>query len=115
MARLYFTYEVCSDGALLRLVEKPLVGSAKPVPVDEWAGRLGDEAFSGVSRVLALLEDEMSPIERKDDGVILDHSTIASLTEPQALGLGFPPAVRMALQISTKNLITDPDFRIVGR
>jgi hypothetical protein len=115
MARRFFTYEIDSSGAVLRLLEKPLIGSAKPVPIDEWAVRLGDEAFSGVSRVLALLEDDASAVEPKDGGIFLDHPTIASLSEPQALGLAFPPAMRVALQVSTKNLITDPDFQIVGR
>src|SRR5262249_25116953 len=115
MAQRFFTHEVSSAGAVLRLLEKPFIGSAKPVPVDEWTARLGDEAFSGVSRVLALLDEETSAVDHKDAGILLDHATIASLSEPQALGLEFPPSVRFALQVSTKNLITDADFHIVGR
>ena len=33
---------------------------------------------------------------------------------PRPLGLGLPPAVRYALQIETKSIITQPDFQITG-
>src|SRR4051812_17497478 len=112
---LFFEREVNTEGVILRLIEKPWLGRTKSLPVESWAERMADQAFSGVSRVLALLEDDKSTAERRDDGVFLDHVTIASLTEPQALALGLPPSVKVALQIETKNLITEPEFRIVHR
>jgi hypothetical protein len=115
MSRLFFSYETDACGATLRLLQKPLIGSAKAVPVEDWAERMTDRAFAGVSHLLAILDNADSPVERRGDGVFIDYLTIASLTEPQALGLGFPPSVRYALQIETKNLITDPDFRILCR
>src|SRR5690242_2943353 len=104
MVRLFFDYECDAQGVTIRLMEKPWVGRAQPVPMEEWASRMADQAFSGVSRILALLDDADSSVERKDDGVFVDHATIASLSEPQALGLGLPPSVRVALQVGTKNL-----------
>src|SRR6266511_1861104 len=115
MARLLFDWVSKSDGATLRLMEKSWLHRAEPVSVEDWADRISDSTFSGISRILALLDDLDSPVERSDGGLFLDHPTIASLTEPQALGLGLPPSVRVALQVETKNLITDPDFRILGR
>jgi HJR/Mrr/RecB family endonuclease len=110
-----FACEKFSDGVTLRLLEKPLVGKARSVPVNDWPARMADQAFSAVSHVLALLDDEQSSVKLQDDGVFLDHRTVASLTEPQAICLGLPPSVRFALQIDTKNLVTDPNFQIIPR
>jgi hypothetical protein len=115
MARVFFDYEPNGKGAVLRLFEKPWVGKARAVAPPDWADCMADGAFAGASRILALLDDPDSPVEMKDDGVFIDHATLASLNEPQALGLGLPPSVRFALQVDTKNLVTDPDFRITGR
>ncbi len=115
MARLYFDHDVSVEGLTLRLMEKPLLGKAQSVSVSDWADRMADQAFSGVSHILALLDDDKNSVKAREDGLFVDHCTIASLTEPQALGLGFPPSVRFALQVETKNLITDPNFRILAR
>ena len=115
MARLNFDHDASVGGLTLRLMEKPLIGKAQSVPVNDWADRMADQAFSGVSRILALLDDDKSPVKPKDDGLFVDHLTVASLTEPQALGLGLPPSVRFALQVETKNLITDSNFHVSAR
>lgn len=115
MKRLFFEYEITSQGAILRLMHKPILRRPQAVPVDRWAEQVAEQAFSGVSRVLALLEDTESAVERTNDGLFLDHATIAALTEPQALGLGLPPATPFFLQVETENLITDPDFRVIAR
>jgi hypothetical protein len=114
MPSSFFAYDKFSDGITLRLLEKPLVGKARSVPVNDWAARMADQAFSAVSHVLALLDDEKSSVKPQDDGVFLDHPTVASLSEPQAICLGLPPSVRFALQIDTKNLVTDPNFQIIA-
>jgi hypothetical protein len=115
MARAYFDHKIGPQGALLRLIEKSWAGRSQIVPVDDWATRMADQAFTGISRLLALLDDVDSSVERRDDGILVDHATVASLTEPQALGLGLPPSVRVALQVETQNLITDKNFRVIGR
>ena len=115
MPRLFFDYENNSDGATLRLIEKPWIGRSSTIPVQGWAARMADQAFSGLSRILALLDDPNSPVEVNGDGLLIDHATIAALTEPQALSLGFPPSVRAALQVDVSGLITDPDFRVHAR
>jgi hypothetical protein len=115
MAKNFFKHELDSAGVTLRLMQKSLIQPAKPVPVDVWVDCMGNQAFSGISRILALLDDADSKIENKDGGIFVDHHTIASLTEPEALGLGFPPAVQAALQVGTKNIITDPAFQISGQ
>src|SRR3984893_13951843 len=115
MASVFFNYERSSDGIILRLMEKRWHSRAEPVPVATWADRMADQAFSGISRILALAGDIDSTVEHQEDGLFLDHKTPASLSEPQALGLGLPPSVRFALQVNTKNLITDHDFGISGR
>src|SRR3954470_3298673 len=106
--RAYFENDRNTQGIILRLLEKPWLGRARPVPVDNWAERMADQAFAGVSRILALLDDIDSTVERRDEGLFVDHATIASLTEPQALGLGLPPSVQIALQVEAKGLITEP-------
>jgi hypothetical protein len=115
MARIFFSYDSDDDGIKLRLTEKRWHGRAELVPVTAWADRIADKAFSGISRILALADDVDSAVEYKGEGLSIDHATIASLSEPQALGLGLPPSVRSVLQVNTKGLITDPDFQISGR
>lgn len=115
MARIFFTHESDNDGITLRLMERRWHGRAEPVPVAAWADRMADQAFSGLSRILALADDIDSAVVSKEDGLFVDQATIASLSEPQALGLGLPPTVRFVLQVDTKNLITDPDFVISYR
>src|ERR1700730_3289477 len=109
MTQLSFTCHSDAYGATIRLMEKSWVSRARAVPVDEWPSRMANQAFAGISRLFALLDEADRSADRKDDGVFIDHATIASLTEPQALGLGFPPSVPAALQVETKNLITDTD------
>ena len=89
--------------------------SATPMPVAVWADRMADQVFYGIPRILALVDDVESAVEYREDSLFIDHKTIASLSEPQALGLGLPPSVRFALQVNTKNLITDRDFAVLGR
>src|ERR1700687_444304 len=115
MARILFTHERSSDGTILRLMEKRWLSPAAPIPVADWDGRMADQAFSGISRILALADDVDSAVTQKEDSLFIDHKTVSSLSEPQALGLGLPPSVRFALQVNTKNLITDHDFGISGR
>jgi hypothetical protein len=115
MARVFFDYEPNDNGVVLRLFDKPWVGKVRVVLPLDWADHMADSAFAGASRILALLDDADSPVKTEDDGVFIDHATLASLNEPQALGLGLPPSVRFPFQVDTKNLITDPDFHIAGR
>ena len=115
MAHAHFSHEIDRDGITLRLKEKRLLGHTSTVPVVDWADRMSDQAFSGISRILALADSEDSGVDHKEDGLSIDHATIASLSEPQAFGLGLPPSVRATLQVNTKNLITDPDFEISSR
>jgi hypothetical protein len=114
MTGLFFEHHRTENGTLLRLMEKPWIGKAVPVPITQLAERMADGAFAGVSRILALLDEANGSVESTGDGIHVDHATIASFNEPQALGLGLPPAVRHALQIETKSIITQPDFRIAG-
>ncbi|MEH2524191.1 MULTISPECIES: SNF2-related protein [unclassified Bradyrhizobium] len=116
MGRLAFLYEITHVGGIeLRLQEKPWIGRGEFVPVDAWADRMAHESFSGLSRVLALADDAESPVERRGEALFLDDETIASLSEPQALGLGLPPSSRHVLQVNTRNLITDMDFSVTYR
>jgi hypothetical protein len=112
VAKTFFTYEIDSAGATIQLMEKHLLQPASPVPVRKWADQADKQGFSGLSRILSLLDDPDSTTEARNDGVFIDHQTIASLTEPEGLDLGLPPSVHAALQIGTKNLIVDPAFQI---
>ena len=110
-----FTHERSSDGIILRLTGKAMELTCRA----NTGGRLG-QSYGGssllrISRILALADDADSGVEDREDGLFIDHRTVASLSEPQAAGLGLPPSVRFALQVNTKNLITDHDFGIVGR
>lgn len=111
----YFEWEASSTGVKLRLIDKPLLRRANPIPVDAWADRMVDRAFAGVSRLITLLDDGDEGVERAAEELHLTHATVATLTEPQALGLGLPPSVRAVLQIDSKNHISDPNFSISYR
>jgi hypothetical protein len=115
MARVFFEPDYVPSGALLRLREKSVLAKARNIEVDKWPDRMADQAFSAVSKLFSLLDDERQSASRDDDGILISHNAIAELTEPQALGLGLPPSIRYALQIETKGLVTDADFRVVAR
>jgi hypothetical protein len=115
MGRLSFQYETTQGGVELRLVEKPWIGRTENLPIDTWVDHMSNQSFSGLSRILALADDVESPVERRTEALFIDHETIASLSEPQALGLGLPPSMRFVLQVSTQNLVTDADFSVSYR
>ncbi|WFU42742.1 hypothetical protein QA640_09905 [Bradyrhizobium sp. CB82] len=115
MGRLSFQYGITQGGVELRLVEKPWIGRTETLPVEIWADRMSNQSFSGLSRILASADDTESRVERRADALFIDDETIASLSEPQALGLGLPPSMRFVLQVSTQNLVTDADFSISYR
>ncbi|MET3912102.1 hypothetical protein ABID59_006472 [Bradyrhizobium sp. S3.3.6] len=110
---IHFQHEFDIEGLKLRLVQKPIIGRAKIVPVEDWAAHTHGQAFVSVSHVLALADANL--ISQTDDAVILGHDVAASMTEPQALGLGLPPTTKAPLQIETRGLITEADFRILYR
>src|SRR5580692_9393748 len=112
MARIFFEADYVPSGALVRLCERSLLGKTRNIHVDEWSHRMADQAFSAVSKLFSLLDDERRSAFREDDGILISHDAIAELTEPQALGLGLPPSFRHALQIETQGLVTDADFRV---
>ena len=92
MARISFVYDSYPLGIVLRLVERRLLGGSKNVPSSDWVELASEEAFSGLSRILALGEI-------RDEDVFVPHPIAASLSEPQALRVGLPPSIKMALQI----------------
>src|SRR5580704_11253562 len=106
MGQLFFEPEYSSSGTMLRLRDKPLLGRARSVPIEEWPRCMAERAFSGVSKLLALLDDADGNATPELDGVRITHHAIAPLTEPQALGLGLPPSVRQALQIDGRHDLT---------
>lgn len=113
MAGPFFKYECSANGVTLRLLERRWHGRVDSIPVAFWSDRVADQAFTGVSRILALADSETG-VTALSDELLIDNATVASLSEVQALGLGFPPSIRFALQVSTKNLITDHDFGVMG-
>ena len=115
MARISFVYNSYPLGIVLRLVERRLLGGSKNVPSSDWVELASEEAFSGLSRILALGDEPSSGVEIRDEDVFVPHPIAASLSEPQALRVGLPPSIKMALQIDTKGLITSPDFRLSYR
>ncbi|UPK02824.1 SNF2-related protein [Bradyrhizobium sp. 170] len=115
MARMQFSYDIVDGGIFLRLLENRAFRSAAPIAVDDWATRTSDLGFSAIARLLALVENAENTVDPRADGLFVDHHSLAGLTEPQALSLGLVPATKLLLQVETQNLITDPNFRIVGR
>ncbi len=71
MAQPVFTCSRDSNGATIRLVQKKFMAREQSIPFEEWAGRVGDRRFVGISRLLALLDEPSNPASRKDDGVFI--------------------------------------------
>jgi hypothetical protein len=115
MARVNFVYESSSLGIVLRLVERRLLGRLDDVASSDWADRAPEQAFSGLSRIHALADESASGVAIRSNDVFVPHPIAASLSEPQALGLGLPPSIKLALQIDTRGLITSSDFRLSYR
>src|SRR5580704_1821014 len=105
--RYFFAHDLIPGGLSLRLMERRWMSKPEPISVDNWSDCMADQAFSGVSKILALADDDASDVHRIGDGLFVDHKTVASLSEPQSASLELPPSIPFALQIETKNLITD--------
>jgi hypothetical protein len=112
MPRPSFQNRIDEKGALLTLVEKRLFGGARILPPDVWMEAVGDLAFAGLARVMALVEANDGSAAIVEDGVLVAHPAIAAFTEPQAQSLSLPQAVPFALNIETDKLITDRAFSI---
>ena len=115
MSQVFFQHESRPDRIVLRLGEKRWNGRVDVLPVAEWADRMADQAFAGIARILALADNGGGAVEQNESEVFVSDATVASFSEVQALGLGLPPSIRFALQVGTKNLITDDNFEVVGR
>ena len=56
--RYSFTHELIPEGISLRLLERRWMSKPESISVDNWSDCMADQAFSGVSKILALA---MSP------------------------------------------------------
>src|SRR5262245_19630410 len=111
MALPVFDTSFDDAGVLITLRKRGLFGGSI-VPPGDWSEVASDVAFTGLARILPLIEQDEAEAIIEGDGVRLSHRIIADLTEPQAVALGLPPSVPFSLSIETDKLITDPSFTI---
>jgi len=106
-------HDLVDDHVVLSLVE-----GGRRVRVAEWSARLGSTA---VSRLLVRAEDEQpatdgSPlVELGEDAIRLHPEAVAALSTSEAEALGLPPTAQLALDLASRGLVSDSDFRVESR
>ncbi|MEQ8297412.1 MAG: DEAD/DEAH box helicase [Nitratireductor sp.] len=103
-----FIHDAKSDGLLLRLRRRKLIGTAV-VPVEDWPGAAGREGAA--ARYLLARLDEGEGFAR-DGGILLPHRTIARLPATVAEALGLPALGTLSITLAFEGIMTDPRARI---
>ena len=114
MAKPSWRWEADAAGVALRLLEKPLLGRARPVSFTDWATR-EPKSTAAIARLGRLLDEGEGGAEPIEGGVRLSHDALADLDEAMARSLGLPPAPPFLLRLVPRGLITDPDFAVDAR
>lgn len=88
--------------------EIQLVGPAGPIPVEAWATAAPVGLRPGVDKAREL--EALDQAIAGDSSFLIEHGAIARLNAREAVALGLPPAARVVVALSTKGLLTQPDF-----
>ena len=115
----FFEYDVATDGVMVRLVAKRLLGGRRSVPFGSWAEEAPVPSMAAVGAVTRLVAeyggDPDAPVRQHGDGVFLTHRSVAGLSEHQAVGLGLPPSTTLMLGIQSSGDIAQPEFDVSCR
>lgn len=113
-----------AGGALVALVATthPRMPLARPritqIDFDDWLQCTPPHAIAAVGRVLDALGEAALGLDGKpfvtlaEGGVRLAPDFIAALPEAEARSLGFPPALRLSLELEARDHLASPNFGI---
>lgn len=108
MSKIYFQWELFNDGLKFQLIKKPLVGTLKIIPLEEWGTQAPEGILSGVGRLMAWAEEDIATCD--GDAVIVPHALIADLSAKAARVLSLPKAPNLLLSIQHQGTIDRQDF-----
>jgi superfamily II DNA or RNA helicase len=92
----------------LGFTELRLIGPSGDVAFGDWAIEAPPDLLPGVALARRLREADKAV----DDGAVLhiEHEAVANLTAAEAARIGFPPLTEAVAAISTRGVMTRPDF-----
>lgn len=99
-----FVHDAKSDGVLLTLRRRKLIGSAV-IPVENWLEAAGREGAA--ARYLLARLDAGEGFAR-DGGILLPHPTVATLPATVAEALGLPALGTLSITLAFDGIMTDP-------
>jgi hypothetical protein len=95
------------DSVALRLVEKPLIGASKTIPVREWSKRVGKNLSKAATA--ALDAEANGEAEAEKDELRLFNTAAVTLPGAIAAALGMPPQASVRLVMRLNGAIGQPD------
>lgn len=103
-----FVHDAKSDGVLLTLRRRKLIGS-ELVPVESWKASTGRE---GAAARYLLARLDAGEARAQDRGILLSHRTVAQLPATVAEALGLPSLGTLSITLAFDGIMTDPRARI---
>lgn len=95
------------DGVAVRLIDKPLIGRSRPIPVREWAVKANKELKPTVTA--ALDAESTGDAEIDGDRLRFENRVAASLPGAVANALGFMPQASVRLVLRLEGTIGRPE------
>lgn len=95
--------------------------SRTEVPFDDWAISAPEQSRAAVARLLQAWADNETAndgaplVEPAGASVKLHGDFVATLSDPEAVSLGLPPAARLSLNVQSVGIAHQPDFRVEKR
>jgi hypothetical protein len=93
--------------------ELSLASADRVVPFEHWAAEAPARLRAGVD--LALRLEAAGSAVPIDDTLFVDHSAVAGLTAHEATLLALPPATDAVADITSKGVVTQPDYEVTLR
>ena len=113
-----FRAQPAADGELVTLTDDE--GGA--VPFEDWSLHAPASARSLAADLLDRWANDGHSLDvtssispRADGSALLGHSIVASLSDPEAIALGLPAAIRIQLEIETSGIFGRPGFKVDTR
>lgn len=116
---LAFEYAVEGEGVVLRLRRKSRTGAGSFVPTADWVATVpncaGALATVFAPAAQADEQDVNGDVRISEDSAHLSGHFVAMLSASDAAALGLPPPTPLALDLKSRGIIPDRDFRVEAR
>src|SRR5262245_32527506 len=81
------------------LIEKPLIGRRRKVPIEGWHGIDDPQFVPGIRRLAALVDEGFATAS--NDTIALPHKIVAGLGQLAASQVGLPPLIPFSFELKS--------------